>query len=418
VQPSRGEGGEVVPAALPPAELRWDAAIEIQGVCVIGSLRACVAGAASAPQLVCGAPYAVQSGTIQEQPGDSRENRASQMSKRAEGKSRSAGPAEAGVVPNGSRRRLVSASGFVIDATTSAEDGLLQEFYSDYDRAFVLENEKEGYDGFVECLGLNCGDQYNDLVRRYGPFREFVIVVREAATGARLAGANFIIFPLSLKKTRGLVLSMNLNYVFVNSEFRKKGVFRELVGDLPNIAYRLFVETNAPDLPEKWRAVAAKRSSLPQVYMFIEQNDPFRMSTEDYERDTKLTGLDQVVRIGLWSRLGARIVDFPYVQPPLSKDQAADNTLAYAVLGAVGTSLDACLLRAHLERFFGISVLKGADLSLEPTAAAQLSELSIACNNGRPVPLLDASTSMMGSALADHSTNRPATLREALRRTQ
>src|SRR5882724_6163318 len=41
-------------------------------------------------------------------------------------------------------------------------------------------------------------------------------------------------------------------------------------------------------LPEKWRAVAAKRSSLPQVYMFIEQNDPFRMSTEDYERDTKL----------------------------------------------------------------------------------------------------------------------------------
>jgi hypothetical protein len=409
-----GRRGEVGPAALPPAELRWDAAIEIQGVCVIGSLRACVAGAASAPQLVCGAPYAVQSGTIKEQPGDSRGSRASQMSKRAEGKSRSAGPA----VPNGSRRRLISASGFVIDATTSAEDGLLQEFYSDYDRAFVLENEKEGYDGFVECLRLNCGDQYDDLVKRYGPFREFVIVVREAATGARLAGANFIIFPLSPRKTRGLVLSMNLNYVFVNSEFRKKGVFRQLVGDLPNIAYRLFVETNAPDLPEKWRAVAAKRSSMPQVYMFIEQNDPFRMSTEDYERDTRLTGLDQVVRIGLWSRLGAKIVDFPYVQPPLSKDQAADNTLAYAVLGAADASLDACLLRAHLERFFGISVLKGADLSLEPTAGAQLSELSIACNNGRPVPLLDASTSMMGSALADHSANRPATLREALRRTQ
>jgi len=339
------------------------------------------------------------------------------MSKGVEGKSRSVGSAEAGVVPNGTGLKLVSTSGFVIDATTSAEDVLLQEFYSDYDRAFVLENEKEGYDGFVECLRLNDGDQYADLVRRYGPFREFVIVVREAATGARLAGANFIIFPLVPKKTRDLILSMNLNYVFVNSEFRKRGVFRQLVGDLPNIAYRLFIETNAPDLPEKWRT-AATRASMPQVYMFIEQNDPFRMSTDDYERDTQLTGLDQVARIGLWSRLGAKIVDFPYVQPPLSKDQAAEQTLAYGVLGAADAALDACLLRAHFERFFGISVLKGADLSLEPTAAAQLSELSVACTDGRLIPLLDASTSIMGSTLADHSANRPATLREALRRTQ
>src|SRR5262249_58288759 len=137
-------------------------------------------------------------------PGDPRGSRASQMSKRAEGKSRPVGSAQAGVVPNG-RRRLVSTSGFVIDATTSAEDGLLQEFYGDYDRAFVLENEKEGYDGFVECLRLNDGDQYADLVRRYGPFREFVIVVREAATGARLAGANFIIFPLVPHNTRDLL---------------------------------------------------------------------------------------------------------------------------------------------------------------------------------------------------------------------
>jgi hypothetical protein len=339
------------------------------------------------------------------------------MSKGVEGKSRSAGSAEAGVVPNGTRRRLLPTSGFVIDAATSAEDGLLREFYSDYDRAFVLENEKEGYDGFVECLRLNDGAQYNDLVRRYGPFREFVVVVREPANGARVAGANFIIFPLPSKTMSGLALSMNLNYVFVNSEFRRQGAFRRLVGDLPDIAYRLFAETNAPDLPKKWRDAAAKRASMPQIYMFIEQNDPFRMSTEDYERDTRLTGLDQVVRIGLWSRLGAKIVDFPYVQPPLSKDQAADQTLAYAVLGAADASLDACLLRVHLERFFGISVLKGADLSLEPTAAAQLSELSVACTNGRRIALLDASTSMMGSTLADHSANRPATLSEALRRT-
>src|SRR5262245_56664715 len=135
--------------------------------------------------------------------------------------------AESGAVR--SRTRLVSAAGFVIDATTSADDGLLQEFYRDYDRAFVLENEKEGYDGFAECLKLNHADAYADLVRRYGPFREFVLVVRDRNTDMLLGGANFIIFPISNK--RAVVLSMNLNYVFVNPEARRNGVFRRLMGD-------------------------------------------------------------------------------------------------------------------------------------------------------------------------------------------
>ena len=322
--------------------------------------------------------------------------------------------AERGAVPD--RTRLVSAAGFVIDATTSGDDGLLREFYSDYDRAFVLENEKEGYDGFAECLKLNHGDAYAGLVKRYGPFREFVLVVREAKTAARLGGANFIIFPISPASKRDVALSMNLNYVYVNPEARRKGVFRRLMGDMPGIAYRLFAQSNPRDLPEKWRAKALGKKFLPQVYIFIEQNDPFRMSAEDYDRDTKLTGLDQVARIGLWSRLGAKIVDFPYVQPPLSKDQHADDALAYAVLGAPGAALDAGLLRSHLERFFGISVLKGAELSAEPAVAAQLSALTKASKRNQRVPLLAGRISTIKSKMANHSAARPPTLRDALRK--
>jgi len=324
--------------------------------------------------------------------------------------------AETGVVANGTRLRLVSGSGLLVEATTSAEDGLLKEFYSDYDRAFVLENEKEGYDGFVECLKLNHGAAYAGLVKRYGPFREFVMVVREAKTEARMGGANFIIFPVTLVGKRDVVLSMNLNYVFVNPEARRKGVFGGLMGDLPTIAYRLFTQSNPRDLPEQWRAKAQKRKFQPQVYIFIEQNDPFRMSAEDYDRDTTLTGLDQVARIGLWSRLGAKIVDFPYVQPPLSKDQDVDETLAYGVLGATGAALDAGLLRSHLERFFGISVLKGADLSAEPVAAAQLSALTKAGKRNQRVPLLAGKVSTIKAKMANHSASRPATLRDALRK--
>jgi hypothetical protein len=337
-------------------------------------------------------------------------------SKRTGRKSKATGEAKTGTktgaTRNGTRLSLVSASGLVIEATTAADDGLLEEFYRDYDGAFVLENEKEGYDGFAECLGLNAGDQYANLVGRYGPFREFVAVVRDPATGARLGGANFIIFPVSGATARELVLSINLNYVFVNTQLRRKGVFRQLMGDLPALAFRLFAQTNAADLPK-----VPPRGSEPQVYIFIEQNDPFRMSRENYDRDTELTGLDQVARIGLWSRLGARIVDFPYVQPPLSKDQDADDTLAYAVLGARDADLDACLLRSHLERFFGISVLKGADLSVEPTAAAQLSELAVRCKEKRRVPLLDGDVPVIESALAK-TAKRPATLREALRKSE
>src|SRR5882762_2825251 len=92
------------------------------------------------------------------------------ISKRTGRRSNSTGHANAGAKTGAARNdtglRLVSTSGVVIEATTAADDGLLEEFYRDYDGAFVLENEKEGYDGFAECLGLNAGDQYADLVGR------------------------------------------------------------------------------------------------------------------------------------------------------------------------------------------------------------------------------------------------------------
>src|SRR5882757_5005749 len=192
-------------------------------------------------------------------------------SKRTGRKSSSTGRAKKGTARNSTRLTLVSTSGLAIDATTAADDGLLEEFYRDYDDAFVLENEKEGYDGFAECLGLNAGDHYADLAGRYGPFREFVAVVRDPATGTRLGGANFIIFPVSGATARELVLSINLNYIFVNAQLRRKGIFRQLMGDLPALAFRLFAQTNAADLPK-----APRRAGEPQVYVFIEQNDPFR----------------------------------------------------------------------------------------------------------------------------------------------
>ncbi len=309
----------------------------------------------------------------------------------------------------GTRLALVSSSGLTIEATTTDRDGLLAEFYRDYDAAFVLPNEKESLDGFVECLALNEGAHYRRLAGLYGPYREFVLVARDAGTGLCVGGANFIVFPLAGDPAPA-ILSLNLNYAFITAAARRQGYFARLVRDLPDTALRLFAATNRADTPDAWRM------SAPQTLMFIEQNDPYRMSAEDYRQDTGHTGLDQLARIGIWARLGARIVDFPYVQPPLTDDQAADANLVYGVLGADADTLDACLLRGHLERFFGISVLKGGDLMAEPAAAAQLRLLAQQCRDGTPVRLLDPATLADAPSPLDRDGRaRPDSLRDLLR---
>src|SRR5690606_3894893 len=122
------------------------------------------------------------------------------------------------------------------------------------------------------------------------------------------------------------------------------------------------------------------------------------------------TGLDQLARIGIWTRLGANIIDFPYVQPPLTADQQADPNLVLAVLGTDASALSACLLHDHLERFFGISVLKGRPPADNPAAAAQLRLLRAGCETGETIALLHA-----GALSAASDGKRPGSLREALR---
>jgi len=307
--------------------------------------------------------------------------------------------------------RLTAPSGLTIEASCS-DNHVLDDFYSGYDAAFVLPDEKEDYAGFAECLALNAGDAYAQLRQRYGIFREFVLVAYDPHTDTRIGGANFITFPLAhAGHTDEVLLSINLNYIFTNIEVRKRGYFKRLVHDLPALAFQLLAITNREDIPPTWKsAVASTTSQPPQTLIFIEQNDPFQMSAEAYQLDTQYSGLDQIDRIGIWARLGAKIIDFPYVQPPLTSHQQADQSLVYAVLGTDANLLDACFLRDHLQRFFGISVLKGRDITKIPSATEQLEALQDSCNQGKPITLLNAG--LLPAAL--HG-KRPASLRDALR---
>lgn len=264
---------------------------------------------------------------------------------------------------------LTDGGQLVVEATDSPVSAVLTSFFEGYDEAFILPNEKEKLQGFEECLALNQGELYASLSSCYGPFREIVLVMRDGP-GTLIGGANLIAFPLELAEKT--ILSLNLNYLFVQPCHRRRGYLGEMVKAVQFVARSAF-EPPALSLP---------------LITFIEQNDPLRMSSEDYERDTAHSGLDQFKRIEIWSKLGARIVDFEYVQPALSPDQQPDTSLVYAVLGAEEHTLDPCLLLEHLRRFFGISVLKGKDLASDATASSLLGELSASCARGDKIPLL------------------------------
>ena len=286
-----------------------------------------------------------------------------------------------------------------LHVTDQGDGAVFDSFFAGYDRAFVLPDEKEDADGFRTCLALNHGAEHDRLTAEYGPFREVCVVAEDPASGAPAGGANLLAMQIVDKQGRSLTTA-NLNYAFVDPNMRGKGYLGRLLASIEALVSTLF------------------ESAGGEALIFIEQNDPFAMSPNNYARDTRYTGLDQIDRLRIWARRGALVVDFPYAQPPLSADQQADHTLVYSVLGARAQALDSCVLAGHLRGFFGISVLKGAPIDSQPSAAAQIDTLRQLCHAGADVALLDPGpllAALSGVASAPSTLGAaPSNFREAL----
>lgn len=270
--------------------------------------------------------------------------------------------------------------GLTLATTDSGEGPVFEQFFEGYDRAFVLPDEKEDREGLATCLALNQGAGHAKLLARFGLFRELCVTAHDSGTGAFVGGANFIAVPHDAPDGKRTITA-NLNYIFITPEARGKGRFRALNGAVRDLIGSLFPISDG--------------EPAARVLIFIEQNDPFRMSVEAYTHDTAYTGMDQFDRLRIWAKLGAKVVDFPYVQPALSVDQEADDTLVYSLLGAdTEASLPADILRHHLERFFHISVLKGEEADRADEIANQLSALSALAAAGAEIGLIDPTTAL------------------------
>ena len=257
---------------------------------------------------------------------------------------------------------LALPGGVRVTASGDPSSPVLTRFFEGYDRAFILPDEREELPGFEKCLALNRTHR-NTLGRTHC---ELVAVLEDEA-GTLLGGANF----LATSMTRPGVppATVALNYVYVEEAARGRGLLRQTLA-----AVRALTTTGL-DLDPDGTAPA----------LFIEQNDPLRLTAEDYAADTRHSGLDQIDRLAIWARVGTRIVDFDYIQPALSTDQQPDDGLVYAAIDYPGEGVDAGLLHDHLESFFAISVRKGQADRPGGVASRQLASLAARTTQ---VPLL------------------------------
>ena len=278
-------------------------------------------------------------------------------------------------------RRL---GGGEVRATLDPLSPLLESFFEGYDRAFILPDEKEDLAGFQACLALNPSERAGQ--------GEVVAVVFDPE-GVRLAGLNLL--AVDHGEQGQPRVSVALNYIYVEGAARGQGMLRHCLSLVPALA--------------QW-ALGLEAEPHP-VVIFIEQNDPLRMTAQAYREDTAHSGLDQLARLAIWDRVGARLVDFDYVQPALSGGQSPDEGLAYAVIDWPSDALPCAFLHRHLERFFSISVLKGQPETGEAVADRQLTELAA---RDQPISLLSIGGAL--DALArDPSSHGASSLRQVAR---
>jgi GNAT superfamily N-acetyltransferase len=271
---------------------------------------------------------------------------------------------------------FVLPGGVRVTSTDDPASPVLDRFFEGYDRAFILPDEREDLEGFRACLALNRTHRHV-----FGRTHSEQVAVLEDEAGRRLGGVNFL--ATAIGNGANAQAAVALNYVYVEEAARGRGVLRQCLTAVRMLA----------------RTALGLSSAGPSPALFVELNDPLRLTPEAYAQDTEHAGVDQVDRLAIWARMGARIIDFPYVQPALSEDQQPDESLIYATIDVPGAAIDPGLLHDHLESFFGISVLKGRVESPDGAGGRQLAALD---DRADPVPLLE-----MAPALEWLRTGRP-----------
>lgn len=211
------------------------------------------------------------------------------------------------------------------------------ELYDFYASFFTLPYETETFDGFEATLKLNADPV---SFERFGPHEETWLYLREPVKGQIIAGVGFstYVLPGNIQKAHGYRGTSHIIYIFVKPEYRSLGIATYLLE---------ITEDNARTF-----------CGGGEVLFFCEQNAPELMTAEEYFHDNLNALIDQCERLKWWDRLGYKRLNFNYVQPPLNPGMAPCAYLTFNVRAAGVPSIPGVLVKAHLEKFFLITVFK------------------------------------------------------------
>ncbi len=163
---------------------------------------------------------------------------------------------------------------------------ILERFYSDiYVAEFPSRDERESLQNMRNYLRLKSTGWYG---------RNNYHILMGFADGNPVAGA----FVDYLDEPNTAVVE----FLVISHELRGTGCGRRLLGETERLA--------AND------AMATEKSGLD--YIVAEMNDPFKQTKDS---------MDPFIRAAIWDGWGYRRLDFPYIQPALSKDKARVDDL-------------------------------------------------------------------------------------------
>ncbi len=275
-------------------------------------------------------------------------------------------------------RKQESAGALHVGLTTKPYSRVVDTFCREYKTAFLFPKDRETRSGLRLCLSLN-GAAGDAVHKRFGPSREYVAVLLDS-DGTVAGGMNFICFPMN--DVRGS-MTVHTTYVFVTPSWRGRGLLRRVYRTIEDVARAYGRQCGLPDAMEM---------------LFVgEQKDPFSMTLEGFRAAAEADGVDAFDRLAMWGQLGARMLLFRYVQPPLTPGGLPDTTLFLRVLFREELSdpapdmqargVDPKVLKEHLRRFFGISVAKGLyDPGCLPEVQREMDELDAKLALGETVP--------------------------------
>ena len=227
-----------------------------------------------------------------------------------------------------------------IDSSRSSAFG---PFHALYEAAFPLEDEREEIEAFDAIIALN---RDLSIQAAYGPYREVVSAIRVEPDGPVIGGHVFGIASSEDHRRAGWAASVQGIYSFVRPDRRGQVPMRSLIDYSRTTALRQFGGDG----------IAAQAPPI-----FMEVNNPLRMTDEQIVRDRESSGMDPFRRYLFWMRTGFTPLMVDYVQPRLRADADPIRYLDLFCSNDARPGIPAAVVLQHLHAFLSISVLKGAD---------------------------------------------------------